>query len=73
MQVSNYKMHAVKTLLSMETIAQPQLCWTVRPVQNDLNLNLMAGINTLMMHEHNRKRRIKKGLRMKNICSPKDA
>ena len=30
-----------------------------------MNLNLMAGINTLMMYEHNRKRRIKKGLKRK--------
>ena len=32
----------------------------------------MAGINTLMMHEHN-KNRMEKGLKMKKIWSPKDA
>ena len=45
--------------------AHAQFCWTVRLAEDDVDLNLMAGINTLMMYEHNKNKESKKDLKRK--------
>ena len=68
-KVFNYMMNVVNKKLSMETVAQAKFFWTRRPTQDALKLNLMAGIQTLTMHEHKKKKKteVKKRFKTKKI------